>query len=103
MAYHQHKQLKDETSAASWYANAAVAQPVDDSAIDTFANLVTATSVDCGIVATFTDVNSCLTKQLEENDQALKEIRALLKKERNNCGARKPFTPSIDNFCWTRG
>jgi hypothetical protein len=40
---------------------------------------------------------------LAENSQALKEIRALLKKERNNRGARKPFTPSLDNYFWTLG
>jgi hypothetical protein len=33
----------------------------------------------------------------------LKEIRALLKKEHNNRGYRKPFAPSLDNYCWTHG
>jgi hypothetical protein len=65
--------------------------------------LTTATSVDISIVATFTDANSRLRKQLEENAQALKEMRALLKKERNDRGARKTFAPSIDKYCWTHG
>jgi hypothetical protein len=59
--------------------------------------------VDRGIVANLTDANSSLTKQLEENARASKEIRALLKKERNNHGARKPFAPSLDNYCWIHG
>jgi hypothetical protein len=59
--------------------------------------------VDRVIVATLTDANYRLTEQLEENDQALMDIRALLKKESNDCGARKPFAPSIDNYCWTHG
>jgi hypothetical protein len=62
--------------------------------------LATATEVDRGIVATLTDANSCIAKQLEESSQALQEIRALLKKERNDRGARKPFAPSLDNYCW---
>jgi hypothetical protein len=99
--------MQGETAAASGYANAAVAQPADDNlagaAIYAFANLATATVVDRGIVATLTDVNSRLTKKLEETSQTLIESRALLKKERNNRGSRKPFAPSIDNYCWTRG
>jgi hypothetical protein len=100
MAYRKHKKMQVETLTASGYATTAVVQPVDDdlseSAIDAFASLATATSVDRGMVATLTDANSCLTKQ-EENAQASKEIRALLKKERNERGARKPFTPYLDN------
>jgi hypothetical protein len=84
-----------------------VSQPADDdfsgSAIDAFANLATDTAVDRDIVSTLTDENSYLTKQLEETSQILKEIRALLKKERNNRGSHKPFSPSLDNYCWTHG
>jgi hypothetical protein len=65
--------------------------------------MATATAVDHGIVATFTDANSRLTKQLEENAQALTEIRALPKKESNDHNVTKPFAPSIDNYCWTHG
>jgi predicted RecB family nuclease len=101
------KKMQGETAAASGYANAGVAQPADDDLaeadIDAFSNLATATSVDRGTFSTLTDANSLLTKQLEENAQALKENRALLKKERNDRCARKPFTPSLDSYCWTRG
>jgi hypothetical protein len=106
-AYHQHKQIQGESAAASGYANADVAQPANDdlsgAAIDAFSNLGTATAVYRGIVATLTDVNSRLEKQLEQTSQTLKEIRALLKKEHNDRGYRKPFAPSLDNYCWTHG
>jgi hypothetical protein len=99
--------MQGESAATSCYSNAAVAQPADDdlaeAAIDASANLATATAVYRCIVATLTDVNSRLAKQLEESDQALKEIRALLKKERNDRGVHKPFAPSLDNYCWPRG
>jgi hypothetical protein len=92
---------RGEKAAASGCDNAAVAQPEDDdiseAAINAFANLSPATAVDHGIVATYR-----LTKQLEGNDQALKEIRTLLTKERNDRGAHKPSWPSIGNYYWTR-
>jgi hypothetical protein len=91
--------------AASGYSNADVAQPADDdlaeAAMDSFANLAKSTSAYRGIVSTSTDESYRLTKQLEENSQTLKDIRALLKKERNDRGYRRPFAPSIDNYCWT--
>jgi hypothetical protein len=106
MAYLQHKQIQGGTAAASGYANADVAQPADEdlagAAIDAFANLATATTVDRGIVATLTEPNSHLTKQLEDSSKTLKEIRALLKKERNDRSSRKTFAPTNDNYCWTR-
>jgi hypothetical protein len=84
-----------------------VAQPVDEdlaeAAIDAFANLATATAVEFGSVATLTEVNSCVTKQLEDSSQTLKEIRGLLKKERNKHSSRKTFAPPNDNYCWTHG
>jgi hypothetical protein len=107
MAYRQHTHMQGDSAATFGYVNAAVAQLADDdlveAAIDAFSNLATATSVDRGVVATLTDANSRLTKKLEENAQALKEIRALFKKERNDRRARKPFAPSLDNYCWTHG
>jgi hypothetical protein len=74
-----------------------------EAAIDAFDNLVTSTSLHHSIAATFTDANSCLIKQLKENSQALNKIRALLTKERNDRGARKPLSHSINNHCWTHG
>jgi phage shock protein A len=107
MAYHQHEKMQGETAAASRYANLAVAQPADEdiagAAIDAFANLATSTELDSGIVATLTEANSRLKKQLEESSQTLKEIKALLKKERNDRSSSKTFAPPNDNYCWTHG
>jgi hypothetical protein len=105
MAYRHHK-CRGE-AAASGYANTAVAQPADEDiageAIDAFANLATATAVDRGMVVTLTEANPRLTKQLEDSSQYLKEIRALLKKERNDRSPRKTFAPPNDNYCWAHG
>jgi hypothetical protein len=84
-----------------------VAQPADEdlagAASDAFANIATATTVDRGIVATLTDANSRLTKQLEDSSQNLKEIKALLKNERNERSSRNTFEPPNNNYCWTHG
>jgi putative hemolysin len=107
MAYRQHKQIQAETDASSRYTNAAVAQPADKylagAVIAAFANLATATAVDRGIVATLTEANSHSTKQLEDSSQTLKEIRALLKNERNDRSSRRTFAPPNENYCWTHG
>jgi hypothetical protein len=107
MAYRHHKQIQEGGAAASGYCNAAVLQPADEdlsrAAIDAFSNLTTATAVDRGIASTLTEANSRLTKQLEDSSQILKELRALLKKERNGRSSRKIFAPPNDNYCWTRG
>jgi hypothetical protein len=105
-AYRQHKQMQGESAATSGYANDDFAQPDEDlaeAAIDAFANLASATAVDRAVVATLTEANARLAKQLEESAQALKEVKALLKKERSERVARKPFAPSLSNYCWTHG
>jgi hypothetical protein len=105
-AYRQHKQMQGEQAATSGYANADVAQPDEDlaeAAIDAFVNLASATAVDRAIVATLTEANSRIAKQLEESAQALKEVKALLKKERGDRVSHRPFAPSVDNYCWSHG
>jgi hypothetical protein len=67
--------------------------------------------VDRGVVAQLTESNSRLAKQLEDNATALKEVKALLKKERaeraNGGNSERPprhtFTPSSDNYFWSHG
>jgi hypothetical protein len=98
--------MQGESAATSGYANAAVVQPDEDlaeAAIDAFANLASATAVDRAIVVTLTTANARLANQLEESAQALKEVNALLKKERSDRVACKPFAPSVDSYCWSRG
>jgi hypothetical protein len=74
-----------------------------EAAIDAFANLASATAVDRAIVSTLTEANSRLAKKLEESDQALKEVKALLKKERSDRVACKPFASYLSNYCYTHG
>jgi hypothetical protein len=97
------------------FANSAVTQTSEDDlaekALGAFANLATATYVDRGAVSQLTESNSSLAKQLEDNATALKEVKALLKKERaerdkGGSSERPPcrtFTPSSDNYFWSHG
>jgi hypothetical protein len=98
--------MQGESGGTSGYAHAAVAQPdenLTEAAIDAFANLASATAVEQSIVATLTEANSRLAKQLEDSSQALKEVKALLKKERGDRVSHRPFAPSVDNYCWSHG
>jgi ribosome-associated translation inhibitor RaiA len=87
-AHLQYKQMQGASAANSGYhaANAAVGQTEDQMAeatIDALANLVTATATDRGVVTTLDEANSRLAKQLEDRSNELKDIKALLKKERS--------------------
>jgi hypothetical protein len=91
-AYLHHRKMQGETVGAQGFANAAVAQAREDDlaeqALGEFENLATATAtatataVDRSVVAQITEANSCLDKQLDDNATSLKEVKALLKKER---------------------
>jgi phage-related minor tail protein len=86
-SHRQHNQMQRESSANSSYhaANADVVQTEDQMAettIGALTNLATATATDRGVVATLTEVNSRLTRQLEDRSNELKDIKTLLKKER---------------------
>jgi hypothetical protein len=56
---------------------------MDEAAIGALSNLATATAADRGLVAALTQTNARLAKQLEENSNELRELKALIKKERN--------------------
>jgi hypothetical protein len=86
-AHRQHKQMQGESAATSRYhsSNAAVGQTEEQMAEATIwalANLATETAEDRGVVATLTEANARLVKQLEDNSNELREIKALIKKER---------------------
>jgi hypothetical protein len=86
-AHHQHKQMQGESAATDGYhsANAAVGQTEDqmyESTIGALENLSTATAADRAVVATLTEANARLVKQLEDNSNELRELKALIKKER---------------------
>jgi hypothetical protein len=87
-AHRQHKQMQGESAATAGYhsANAAVTHNEDQMAeatIGSLANLATATAADRGVVAALAQANSRLAKQLEDNSNELRELKALLKKERS--------------------
>jgi hypothetical protein len=86
-AHLQHKQMQGKSAANSGYhaANTVVGQTEDkmaEATIGALANLENATATDPGVVATLTEANSRLARQLEDRSNELKEIKALLKKER---------------------
>jgi hypothetical protein len=107
-AHRQHKQMQGESAATSGYhsANAAFTQNEDQMAeatIGALANIATATAVDRGVVAALTQANSRLAKQLEDNSTELRELEALLKKERSEKRGRCSFNTSSSNYCWNHG
>jgi hypothetical protein len=77
--------MQGEYAATAGYhsVNAAVTQTEDQMAeatIGALANLATATAADRGVVAAFTQANSLLAKQLEDNSSELRDLKALLDK-----------------------
>jgi hypothetical protein len=114
-AYRQHRQMQGETVGGQGFANVAVTQTSEydlaEQALGAFANLATSTAVDRGVVAQLTEANYRLSKQLENNATALKEVKALLKKEQAECAnggnsersPQRTFTPSSDNYFWSHG
>jgi hypothetical protein len=107
-AHRQHKQMQGESAATAGYqsATAAVGQTEDqmaESTIGALSNLATATAADRGVVATLTQANARLVKQLEDNSNELRELKALIKKERTEKRDQRSFKPSPNNYCWTNG
>jgi hypothetical protein len=107
-ARRQHKQMQGESAATAGYhsANAAVGQKeyqMAEATIGALANLATATTADRGVVATLTEANARFVKQLEDNSNALRELKALIKKERFEKRGQRSLNPSPNNYCWTHG
>jgi hypothetical protein len=107
-AHRQNKQMQGESAVTAGYhsANAAVGQTEDqlaEATIGALANLVTATAADRGVVATLSEANACLVKQLEDNSNELRELNALIIKERVEKRGQRSFNPSPNNYCWTHG
>jgi hypothetical protein len=71
--------------------------------IGALANLATTKATDRGVVATLTEANSRLAKQLENHSNELKDIKALLKKERAERKGQITFNQYPENYCWTHG
>jgi prephenate dehydrogenase len=64
-----------------------------EATIGALSNLETATAADRGMVAALTQANSRLAKQLEENSNELRELKALIKKERSEKRGQRIFNP----------
>jgi hypothetical protein len=74
-----------------------------EATIDDLANLATTTATDRGVVATLTEANVRLAKQLEDNASELRDLNALLKKERTERRGQHTFNPSPNNYFWKHG
>jgi hypothetical protein len=87
-----------ESAATSGYhaANADVGQTdkqMAEATIGALTNLATATAADRGALATLTEANARLAKHLEDNSNELRELKALLKKERTERSGQRNFNP----------
>jgi hypothetical protein len=107
-AHRQHKQMQGGSAATAGYhsANTAVAhneEQMAEATIGALSNLATATAADRGVVAALTQANARLAKQLEDNANELRELNALLKKERTENRGQRSFNPPPSNYCWTHG
>jgi hypothetical protein len=100
--------MQGESAATAGHhsANAAVTQPEDQMAeatIGALENMAAATAADRCVVVALTQENSRLAKQLEDNSSELRELKALLDKERREDGGPRRVNPSASNNCWTHG
>jgi hypothetical protein len=107
-AHRQHKQMKGENAAHAGFhsANAAMTQTEDhmaEATIGALENLATETAADRGVVAALTQANSRLVKQLEETSSELRELKALLHKERRDKRGPRNVNATTNNYCWTHG
>jgi hypothetical protein len=95
--------MQGESAATDGYhsANAAATHNEDQMAeatIGALSNLATATASDRGVVAALTQASYRLAKQLEDNSTELRELKALLKKERSEKRGQRSFNPSLGNY-----
>jgi hypothetical protein len=79
--------MQGESAATSGYHSAKAAvglteDQMNEATIAALANLATETAVDRGVVATLSEANARLAKQLEDNSNKLRELKAIIKKER---------------------
>jgi hypothetical protein len=100
--------MQGESAATSGYhsANAAVEKTEDQMAevtIGALSNLATDYASDRVVVATLTEANARLAKQLEDNSNELRELKALIKKERTERRGQLSFNPSPNTYFWTHG
>jgi hypothetical protein len=107
-AHCQHKHMQGESASTAGYHSviAAVSHTGDQMAetiIGALSNLTTATTSDRGVVEALTQANARLVKQLEDNSNKLRELKALIKKERTEKRCQRSFNPSPRNYFCTHG
>jgi hypothetical protein len=95
--------MQGESATTSGYhsANAAVGQTEEqmpEATIGALENLATVTAADRSVVVTLTEANARLVKQLEENSNELRELKALIKKERIEKRGQRSFNPSPNDY-----
>jgi hypothetical protein len=78
-------------------------EQMDEAIIGSLSNLATETAAGRGVVATLTEANARIAKQLEDNSNELRELKALIKKERTERRGQRSFNPSPNKYCWTHG
>jgi hypothetical protein len=76
---------------------------MSEATIGALTNLAMKTAADRGVVATLTQANTRLVKQLEDNSKELRELKALIKKERAEKRGQPSFNPYPNNYFWTHG
>jgi hypothetical protein len=102
-AHRQHKQMQGESAATSGYhaANSEVGRTEDqmeEATIGVLANLATATATERRVLATLTEANARLSRQLEDRASELRDLKALLKKERTDRRGQHTFNPPPNNY-----
>jgi hypothetical protein len=107
-SHRQHKKMQGESAATAGYhsANAAISHnedQMDEATIGALANLSKANVADRGVVAALTQANARMAKKLEYNSSELRELKALLKKERDEKRGQHSFNPSPSNYFCTHG
>jgi hypothetical protein len=108
VAHRQHKQIQGESAATACYhsVNADIGHTEDQMAeatIGALANLAKATTADRGVATALTQANANLVKQLKDNSNELRELKALIKNERTEKRGQRSFNPSPSNYFWTHG
>jgi hypothetical protein len=76
---------------------------MSEATIGALANLTTAAAADRGLVAALIQANAHLVKQIEDDSNELRELKALLKKERTENRGHHSFKPSPRKYFWTHG
>jgi hypothetical protein len=100
--------MQGESAAPSGYhaANVIVGQTEDhttEAAMYALANLAIITTTDRGVVATLPESNARLEKELEDTASELRDLKALMKKERTESRGQCNFNLSPSNNFLTHG